>query len=170
MSEIVIILVNIYNAMFWIVWPSITAFTIHKLFDDPKRKLEFLAEYNVPTRQWIHSMSTGKRIEVDDSCELLHVRVRLWKGTGYYEWKMSDGGEMIVHDNDAYTPRSLFSRNRIYLYTPATDGSRFTKCKIKWSYALWSFTGMVIRYKMRQEFVLAKLGGFETYNWRHDCR
>jgi hypothetical protein len=150
-------IVNSYNVCFWLIWPIYNAYVAHRLFADPNVKIEFLAHYD---HAWYNDPTPTDRVG--------YVACRLWADADhYYEWGMTEDGEMLRHE--PHCEKRWWLRERIYWYH-STAGDELFKFTTGKSYSTLSPLSWVIRKQIREHFVMAKMGGFNMYRMEDETR
>jgi hypothetical protein len=151
--------VNTFSFSYLVLWPCYNAFRLSQCFKQQDRKLEFMPAHTAETTFWANC-------GIDVPVVVSFIRCRLWyNDTSFYEWKMTENGEMLRHQpNDKKT---MFSRERALHRTLATGGP--LKHNINRTHSMSGVVGWVIKRNVAEEFILSKLGGFSApYDVRDD--
>jgi hypothetical protein len=157
---------NTFNFSYLVLWPCYNAFRLSQCFKQQDRKLEFMPEYTYDTAFWRILGMAGRQHPSDASFTIQFIRCRLWyNDTSFYEWKMTENGEMLRHNPG--DKKTLFSRERVLHRTLATGGP--LKHNINRTHSMSGVVGWAIKRNVAEEFILSKLGGFSApYDVAHD--
>lgn len=141
---VIIWIVNLINIYIQMVVPCYHAFKWSQLFKSQDRKLEFLPNY-------------GMKPKLNTSPE--YIMCRLWVDDDhYYEWKMTEDGEMLSHL--ATDEKTWITRQRVGFHARAKYNSSPWKHPLKRSHGMYGIMGWTIKHHIPEEFIVAKLGGF----------
>ena len=154
--------INLFNLWYMVLLPCYRAFRLSQYFQSSDSKLEFMPEQKFQYDPWY---TIGANI--DNHLIIEFIRCRLWyNDTSYYEWLMTENGEMLRHEPD--DKKTWLSRLRVTHRTLATGGP--IKHNINRTYSTLGVIGWVIKRRVAEEFILSKLGGFDQpYNFSDDC-
>ena len=152
--------INLFNLWYMVLLPCYRAFRLSQYFQSSDSKLEFMPEHTAETTFWRNG-------GIDAPVVVSFIRCRLWyNDTSYYEWLMTENGEMLRHEPD--DKKTWLSRLRVSHRTLATGGP--IKHNINRTYSTLGVIGWVIKRRVAEEFILSKLGGFDQpYNFSDDC-
>jgi hypothetical protein len=147
--------INLFNLWYMVLLPCYRAFRLSQQFKSQDCKLEFMPQHTMESDFW-HAHSSEAHLVVE------FIRCRLWyNDTSFYEWKMTENGEMLAHIPE--DKKTWFSRERVSYRTLAKSG--LTKYTVSRTYSTLGVIGWVIKRRVADEFILSKLGGFsKPYN------
>jgi hypothetical protein len=147
--------INLLNVWYLMLLPCYRAFRLSQLFNSQDKKIEFMPERDREVWFW-HKMGIhNEGVESAISC----IRCRLWyDDTSYYEWMMTEDGEMLAHlPGDK---KSWLSRQCVRHRTLAMGGP--LKHNINRTHSTLGVVGWVIKRQVSADFILSKLGGFAS--------
>jgi hypothetical protein len=147
--------INLFNLWYMVLLPCYRAFRLSQYFQSSDSKLEFMPNMTRSNLSYL----TGKP---EQDLGIDFIRCRLWyNDTSFYEWKMTENGEMLAHIPE--DKKTWFSRERVSYRTLAKSG--LTKYTVSRTYSTLGVIGWVIKRRVADEFILSKLGGFsKPYN------
>jgi hypothetical protein len=151
--------INLFNLWYMVLLPCYRAFRLSQYFQSSDSKLEFMPNMTRSKLSYI----TGKP---EQDLGIDFIQCRLWyNDISYYEWMMTENGEMLRHEPD--DKKTWLSRLRVRHRTLATGGP--IKHNINRTYSTLGVIGWVIKRRVAEEFILSKLGGFDQpYNFTDD--